>query len=90
MTRIFDTNSCPRWRGELGSFCAATSVRLRRHVSPALARLPLLSDCSRVVILVRMHEVTRILSVVEHGDPHAVARLLPLVYEELRQLVART
>jgi RNA polymerase sigma factor (TIGR02999 family) len=36
-----------------------------------------------------MSEVTRILSDVERGDPHAADRLLPLVYEELRQLAAQ-
>lgn len=36
-----------------------------------------------------MKEVTRILSEVEQGDPHAAAHLLPLVYAELRQLAAR-
>jgi RNA polymerase sigma factor (TIGR02999 family) len=36
-----------------------------------------------------MSEVTRILSAIEHGDPHAAEQLLPLVYEELRQLAAR-
>jgi RNA polymerase sigma factor (TIGR02999 family) len=37
-----------------------------------------------------MSEVTRILSAIEQGDPHAAAALLPLVYEELRKLaVAR-
>src|SRR5262249_15488580 len=35
-----------------------------------------------------MSEVTRILSAIERGDPHAAAALLPLVYEELRQLAA--
>jgi RNA polymerase sigma factor (TIGR02999 family) len=35
-----------------------------------------------------MSEVTRILSAVERGDPHAAEQLLPLVYEELRQLAA--
>jgi RNA polymerase sigma factor (TIGR02999 family) len=35
-----------------------------------------------------MNEVTRILSVIEQGDPHAASQLLPLVYEELRQLAA--
>jgi len=34
-------------------------------------------------------DVTRILSAVEHGDPHAAEQLLPLVYEELRQLAAQ-
>jgi RNA polymerase sigma factor (TIGR02999 family) len=36
-----------------------------------------------------MSEVSRILSTIEHGDPVAAARLLPLVYEELRRLAAR-
>jgi RNA polymerase sigma factor (TIGR02999 family) len=35
-----------------------------------------------------MNEVTRILSAVEGGDPHAAERLLPLVYDELRKLAA--
>src|SRR5437660_7027674 len=35
-----------------------------------------------------MSEVTRILSAIEEGDPHAAGQLLPLVYEELRQLAA--
>lgn len=30
-----------------------------------------------------MHEVTRILSAIERGDPQAAEQLLPLVYEEL-------
>src|SRR5262249_4404368 len=36
-----------------------------------------------------MNEVTRILSAVEHGDPHAAEQLLPLVYDELRKLAAQ-
>jgi RNA polymerase sigma factor (TIGR02999 family) len=36
-----------------------------------------------------MNEVTRILSAIEHGDAHAAEQLLPLVYEELRQLAAQ-
>jgi RNA polymerase sigma factor (TIGR02999 family) len=36
-----------------------------------------------------MHEVTRILSAIDHGDPQAAERLLPLVYEELRRLAAQ-
>jgi RNA polymerase sigma factor (TIGR02999 family) len=36
-----------------------------------------------------MNEVTRILSAVEQGDPHAAEQLLPLVYQELRQLAAQ-
>ena len=36
-----------------------------------------------------MTDVTRILSAIEHGDPHAASQLLPLVYDELRQLAAQ-
>jgi RNA polymerase sigma factor (TIGR02999 family) len=36
-----------------------------------------------------MNEVTRILSAIEQGDPHAAEQLLPLVYEELRRLAAQ-
>src|SRR5262245_1404374 len=36
-----------------------------------------------------MSEATRILSAIEHGDPHAAEQLLPLVYEELRKLAAQ-
>jgi RNA polymerase sigma factor (TIGR02999 family) len=35
-----------------------------------------------------MSEVTRILSAIEQGDAHAAEQLLPLVYDELRQLAA--
>ena len=36
-----------------------------------------------------MSEVTRILSALEQGDPHAARQLLPLVYDELRRLAAQ-
>jgi RNA polymerase sigma factor (TIGR02999 family) len=35
-----------------------------------------------------MDEVSQILSAIEQGDAHAAAQLLPLVYDELRQLAA--
>ena len=35
-----------------------------------------------------MTDVTTILSQIEHGDPAAAEQLLPLVYEELRNLAA--
>jgi len=35
-----------------------------------------------------MTEVTRILSAIEQGDPHAAEQLLPHVYDELRKLAA--
>src|SRR5262245_47022651 len=36
-----------------------------------------------------MNDVTRILSAIEQGDPHASEQLLPLLYDELRRLAAR-
>src|SRR5271155_2368484 len=36
-----------------------------------------------------MNEVTRILHAIEAGDAQAAAQLLPLVYDELRQLAAQ-
>src|SRR5437870_1472314 len=36
-----------------------------------------------------MTEVTRHLSAIEGGDPHAAGELLPLVYDELRKLAAQ-
>jgi RNA polymerase sigma factor (TIGR02999 family) len=35
-----------------------------------------------------MEDVTRLLSAIDQGDPQAAARLLPLVYAELRKLAA--
>jgi RNA polymerase sigma factor (TIGR02999 family) len=39
-------------------------------------------------MLFSMSDVTRILSAIEQGDPHAAEQLLPLVYDELRKLAA--
>jgi RNA polymerase sigma factor (TIGR02999 family) len=36
-----------------------------------------------------MSEVTRILSAIERGDPHAADLLLPLIYDELRKLATQ-
>ena len=36
-----------------------------------------------------MSDVTRILSQIDSGDPHAAEQLLPLVYDELRRMAAR-
>ncbi len=36
-----------------------------------------------------MTDVTRVLTAIEQGDPHAAEKLLPLVYEELRKLAAQ-
>ena len=36
-----------------------------------------------------MSEVTRVLAAIERGEPHAAEELLPLVYDQLRQLAAQ-
>ena len=36
-----------------------------------------------------MNDVTRILNAIDHGDRHASEELLPMVYEQLRELAAR-
>jgi RNA polymerase sigma factor (TIGR02999 family) len=36
-----------------------------------------------------MSDVTRILSAIDQGDPHAAEQLLPVVYKELRKLAAQ-
>lgn len=36
-----------------------------------------------------MNDITRILTKIEQGDPHAAEQLLPLVYDELRKLAAQ-
>jgi RNA polymerase sigma factor (TIGR02999 family) len=35
-----------------------------------------------------MHQITRVLSAIEQGDPRAASQLLPLVYDQLRRLAA--
>ena len=51
------------------------------------------SDCGSEADGIReaptLNDVTRILSAIEQGDPHAAADLLPLVYDELRKLASQ-
>src|SRR5262245_58632968 len=47
------------------------------------------SSCDRASTDSPMNEVTRILSAIEQGEPNAASQLLPLVYDELRQLAAQ-
>src|SRR4051812_40134772 len=57
-----------------------------RTAAPAARALRL--PCAGGMLL-GMSSVTRILSAIEQGDPHAAEQLLPLVYDELRQLAAQ-
>ena len=36
-----------------------------------------------------MNDITGLLKAIEQGDPHAAEQLLPLAYDELRNLAAR-
>jgi RNA polymerase sigma factor (TIGR02999 family) len=47
------------------------------------------SDGAFTLLVSPMTDVTRILSALENGDPHAAEQLLPLVYDELRKLAAQ-
>src|SRR5262249_12306457 len=81
----------------IGSSVAAETRRVTRGDASAGQRfraplqglgevvLPRLSPLSESP----MTDVTRILSAIEQGDPHAAEQLLPLVYDELRRLAAR-
>src|SRR5262245_18032236 len=73
---------------------------MRRHLLPPavgpkrVARRPAWGHNAPVpqrprVTVDRMSDVTRILSAIEQGDPSAAEQLLPLVYDELRQLAAQ-
>jgi RNA polymerase sigma factor (TIGR02999 family) len=53
-----------------------------------LRLLPRVATRLRRDTLSSMTEMTRILSAIEQGDPHAAEQLLPLVYDELRKLAA--
>jgi len=53
-----------------------------------LGRRHAIAEGRRVAYSGGMSEVTRILSAIEKGDPHAAEQLLPLVYDELRKLAA--
>src|SRR5438105_1133898 len=54
-----------------------------------LAKRDRLTSPLSMVILDGMSDVTRVLSAIEQGDPHAADQLLPLVYEELRKLATQ-
>jgi RNA polymerase sigma factor (TIGR02999 family) len=49
----------------------------------------LANGCRQGYFLFLMSDVTQILNAIEQGDPKAAEQLLPLVYDELRQLAAQ-
>jgi len=81
-----------RQSGEVLSFQIPTDPHLRNSAvhSPhrPLAFATCLPSARAGVNLKPMSDVTRILSAIEQGDPHAAEQLLPLVYDELRKLAA--
>src|SRR5262245_9351619 len=71
---------------------AGSPAETQRVVQGSESRfgVPLRTSCrgSRPRGATPMTDVTHILSAIEQGDPHAAEQLLPLVYDELRQLAA--
>ena len=68
---------------------SATGYSVLSTRSPSLTLTPRCWPVtSAAVMLDLMSDVTRILSAIEQGDPHAAEQLLPLVYDELRKLAA--
>jgi RNA polymerase sigma factor (TIGR02999 family) len=66
-------------------------VQRRLHVRQTMEKASpnRLTVLRQTVILDAMSDVTRVLSAIEQGDPHAAEQLLPLVYDELRKLAAQ-
>src|SRR5215831_7520732 len=58
----------------------------RRRAAWGLVLLPSVLPAGKLGL---MSDVTRILSAIEQGDPHAAEQLLPLVYDGLRRLAAQ-
>ena len=54
-----------------------------------LQRQPRGASAARTLDSGMNDDITRILSAIDGGDPHAAAQLLPLIYEELRKLAAQ-
>src|SRR5438270_6949034 len=63
-------------------------TRMRPYRATALG-LGLSESPGWPLATVSMKDVTRILSAIEQGDPHAAEQLLPLVYDELRKLAVQ-
>src|SRR5262245_50324950 len=64
----------------------------RRQSGLSALHSPFATDCllARFTAgrLEAMADITRALKAIEQGDPHAAEQLLPLLYDELRQLAA--
>ena len=67
-------------------FRSPTHIGPGREVNASLSRYN--RGCRPYLKATPMTDVTRILSAIEQGDAQAVEQLLPLVYDELRELAA--
>src|SRR5688572_26796302 len=72
-----------KWGNKAGNSC----VDLAKQ--PALPLHLLASKCELIPLISAITNVTTILQAIEKGDSKAASELLPLVYEELRQLATR-
>jgi RNA polymerase sigma factor (TIGR02999 family) len=76
----------------LAAYCSKTREVPKKSTTrerPAVTLLDDLRGRGQDLSEPPMSEVTRILSAIEQGDPSAAEQLLPLVYDELRQLAAQ-
>ncbi len=95
--------ACPTNDEQRRHICTPDKASVCRTVLSAVPLFILADECSalhsplywgfkssfRLLRRCRMHEVTQILHAIDQGDPCAAERLLPLVYDELRQLAAQ-
>ena len=65
------------WRSRGGRRGTAPAGTLRRR-----------GRSLRLVVGLTVDAITQVLNAIEQGDPQAASQLLPLVYEELRELAA--
>jgi hypothetical protein len=63
--------------------CWAMVPETYRELGPGVPR------ADSTIALRRMNDVTRVLSAIEQGNPHAAEQLLPLVHDELGKLAAQ-
>ena len=81
---------CPRMPGDVAGSAVPCA-------NPGRAPFPCAPSCNSATEAralrsgagaLTMDAITQVLNTIEQGDPHAAEQLLPLVYDELRQLAA--
>ena len=71
---------------QAGSRCHTWPSVLSSHRCPFAANLSIVAFCMHVIMTFNMSDVTQIIDAISRGEADASAKLLPLIYQELRQL----